>query len=126
MLRFVFLSIMDFERKIWLKTERFCEALFKACVSDAALNEAKLKYTADSKAGRPVLLMPCFLDDYAQIMPPLPGEDPDAVRMVSEKNLLAMLYAAAAGPAGLKPLSPEHCRAEHDNYVNSYSKLWNA
>lgn len=61
----------------------------------------------------------CFLDDYAQMMPPMEGEDEEAIRMVRHKNHLAALFAK-----NRPPMDPEHCRKEHEDYINSYSKLW--
>lgn len=59
-----------------------------------------------------------YLDDYAQMFPLNEGEDEEAIRMVSEKNAAAQLYAVNA-----KPLSKLDAKLQHTIYKFKYSKL---
>jgi len=62
--------------------------------------------------------MKAYLDDYAQIFPAQEGEDQDAIKMVSEKNAAAMLYAVNS-----KPIGSLDRKLQHTVYKMKYSKL---
>jgi len=59
-----------------------------------------------------------YLDDYAQMFPIQSGEDPEAIKMVSEKNAAAMLYAKNS-----KPIGALDRKLQHTVYKMKYSKL---
>lgn len=63
-------------------------------------------------------VMEPYLDDYAQMFPLNEGEDEEAIKMVSEKNAAAQLYAVNA-----KPLSKFDAKLQHTIYKFKYSKL---
>ena len=59
-----------------------------------------------------------YLDDYAQMFPLEAEEDEEAIKMVSEKNAAAQLYAINS-----KPLSDVDHKIQHLIYKVKYSKL---
>lgn len=64
--------------------------------------------------------MKAYLDDYAQMFPLQNGEDEEAIKMVSEKNAAAMLYACQVKPLGFIDRNLQHLI-----YKLKYSKLRN-
>ena len=62
--------------------------------------------------------MSAYLDDYAQIYPPIKGEDSVAIKLVQEKNAAAYLYIRNA-----KPISKFDQKLQHFIYKLKYSKL---
>lgn len=82
--------------------EKECEKLFKKRVK-------KLEIPSEMKP---------YLDDYAQMFPLNEGEDEEAIKMVSEKNAAAQLYAVNS-----KPLGTIDSKLQHLIYKFKYSKL---
>lgn len=63
-------------------------------------------------------VMEPYLDDYAQMFPLNDNEDEEAIKMVSEKNAAAQLYAINS-----KPLNKADALLQHTIYKFKYSKL---
>ena len=59
-----------------------------------------------------------YLDDYAQMFPPMKGEDEEALKIIKEKNTYACLYAKNA-----KPINFFDALLQHTVYKTKYSKL---
>ena len=99
-------------------------ATFGTTMKEALDNAEKLEKDAEKKFKKRVkkLVIPSemkpYLDDYAQMFPLNEGEDELAIKMVSEKNAAAQLYAVNA-----KPLKPLDANLQHIIYKFKYSKL---
>ena len=84
------------------KLEKECKNLFDKRVKEFVIPEK----------------MNAYLDDFAQLFPPLEGEDEEAIRMIKEKNASAQLYAINS-----KPLGTLDCKLQRLIYKFKYSKL---
>lgn len=85
-----------------LKLEDECKALFSKRVKEIKTPET----------------IKVYLDDYAQMFPPMENEDEEALKLVKEKNIAANLYVRDA-----KPLSSFDVKLQHFVYRQKYSKL---
>ena len=92
----------------------------KEAIKNAELLEKECKKLFEKRVKEfkvPENMIP-YLDDYAQMFPVDKNEDEEAIKMVSEKNAAAMLYAVNA-----KPISTLDHKLQHTIYKLKYSKL---
>jgi len=92
----------------------------KEAIDRAELLEKECKILFEKRVHEFVIpkKMKAYLDDYAQMFPTSKNEDQEAIKMISEKNAAAMLYAKNA-----KPISFPDCKLQHAVYKMKYSKL---